>query len=314
MKDGGLKLAFAGTPPIAATLLSALIESARHPVVQVYTQPDRAAGRGRRITQSSVKQLALAHGLPVEQPAVPVHFDAGGMLHKVDVLVVVAYGMIIPAAVLDRPRFKCINVHMSLLPRWRGAAPVQRAILAGDAATGVSIMQMDAGLDTGPVLLQESCPIEAGDTAGSLFAKLERISIPLLLRTLELLQAGVTRAQPQDSALATTAPKISKPEAVIDWHRPAVEIDRKVRAFNPVPVAQTVLDGTNMRIWETRVLQKSGSVAPPGAVIRLGPDGLDVSAAEGVLRILRLQLAGRNPVSALEFHNARKSAAKRRLA
>ncbi|MGE3296882.1 MAG: methionyl-tRNA formyltransferase [Porticoccaceae bacterium] len=296
-----LRLGFAGTPEFAAAHLRALLDS-RHPVVAVYTQPDRPAGRGRRLGASPVKELALARGIAIRQPQSlkdPGVQDELAAL-ALDLLVVVAYGLILPPAVLVLPRLGCVNVHASLLPRWRGAAPVQRALAAGDGASGVTIMQMDAGLDTGAILAMRECPIAPGDTGGSLLDRLATLGPPLLLETLDALASGNVRPQPQDNSQATYAAKIGKQEAAIDWHDSAVAIDRKVRAFNPVPVAHARRNQVTLRVWAGAVSAYSGAAAA-GTVLTADPDGIVVACGAGAYRILELQLEGRTrqPVAAI---------------
>jgi methionyl-tRNA formyltransferase len=298
----GLRLAFAGTPEFAAVILRSLLSCGRHLVHQVYTLPDRPAGRGRKPAASPVARVATNHGLRLLRPATPRDIDPSG-LSKFDACIVAAFGLILPAPVLAAPRFGCINVHASLLPRWRGAAPIQRAILAGDSETGISIMQMDAGLDTGDVLLQESCAIGADETAGALHDRLAVLGAGCLLRVLDALADGRAERRPQDHSLATYAAKIGKDEAAIDWSREASEIVRKVRAFNPAPVAEASLRGLHLRIWEAREIAASAA-ALPGAVVACTPNGIDVAAGRGAVRILRLQLPGRKPIAARDFLNA----------
>src|SRR5690606_33051097 len=232
-----LNIVFAGTPPFAARHLASLLET-QHRIVAVYTQPDRAAGRGKQLQPSAVKTLALAHDLPVFQPASLKSTEEQQQLAQLqpDVMVVVAYGLLLPQAVLDIPKFGCINVHGSLLPRWRGAAPIQRALWAGDKETGVAIMQMEAGLDTGPVLLEARLPILADDTSASLYEKLAQLGPTALCDALHQLPDLLSKAQPQNDSLATYAHKLSKEEAQLDWQRPADELERWVRAFNPWPI------------------------------------------------------------------------------
>lgn len=299
-----LRLAFAGTPDFAAVHLRALLE-AGYPILAVYTQPDRRAGRGRQLAASPVKELALAHGLAVRQPQTlkAPETQAEFAALAVDLLVVVAYGLILPSAVLDRPRLGCINVHASLLPRWRGAAPIQRAIAAGDAETGVAIMQMEAGLDTGPVLAEARCPIRPDDTAGSLQERLAGLGPALLLDVLARLAEGPLPAQPQDDGRATYAPKIDKAEAWIDWRDSAPAIDRKVRAFNPAPVAQARLQGATVRIWAGSASAYSGT-AVPGTIVSTGREGILVACGTGAYRIHELQLEGRKRLTAAELLNS----------
>ena len=232
-----MKIIFAGTPDFAAAHLRALIDCGQHEIVAVYTQPDRPAGRGKKLTASAVKQLASEQGLTVLQPPSLKEADAQQQLagFAADLMIVVAYGLILPQAVLDTPRLGCINVHGSLLPKWRGAAPIQRAVEAGDDETGICIMQMDAGLDTGPVISVARCAIEATDTSGSIYQKLSALGAPTLLAALEKLASGVAVAEQQDDSQSTYASKIDKAEALIDWATPAETLARKVRAFNPFP-------------------------------------------------------------------------------
>lgn len=300
-----LRLIFAGTPDFAVPALEALIAS-EHRVVAAYTQPDRPAGRGRKLTESPVKRLARTHAIPVEQPRSLRERTARDRLASLepDVLIVAAYGLILPQSVLDVPRWGGINIHASLLPRWRGAAPIQRAILNGDGVTGITIMQMAAGLDTGDILLQRDTPIGPRETAGELHDRLARIGADALLDALGLLREGRLQARPQDDRLATYAAKLEKREAEIDWSRDAVEIERQVRAFNPWPVAQTHHQGSPLRIWEADTLE-DGQGQPAGSVLAEGPQGIDVAAGSGALRLLRLQLPGGRIMSARDFMNAR---------
>jgi methionyl-tRNA formyltransferase len=298
-----LRLGFAGTPEFAVPALDAL--SNAHRVCAVFTQPDRPAGRGQPLHASPVKTLATLRGLPVHQPASfksPEALDTLRTL-ELDALVVVAYGLILPPAALECPKLGCINIHASLLPRWRGAAPIQRAVLAGDSQTGVTIMRMEAGLDTGPMLATRAIAIGADDTAKTLHDRLARIGADLIGETLSALQEGRARAVPQPSEGVTYAEKINKAEASIDWQQDAAQISRRVRAFNPWPIAETRLDGAQLRIWEAQPLEIPGPVpAPPaGTVFAATHAGIDVACGRGVLRILRLQLAGRKPLVSREF-------------
>jgi methionyl-tRNA formyltransferase len=299
-----LKLGFAGTPDFAVPALERLAE--RHRIAAVFTQPDRPAGRGQALHLSPVKIRALELGLTVYQPASFKTPEALEMLRaaQVDVLVVVAYGLILPAAALALPALGCLNIHASLLPRWRGAAPIQRALLAGDAVSGVTIMRMEAGLDTGPMLLSRSIPIEGRDNAKSLHDKLAALGALLIDESLQALRSGALPEVAQPLAGVTYAAKIDKAEAPIQWGRHAEEISRQVRAFNPWPMAETRFDGKHLRIWEAEPIDApalSGSGRPAGSVLTATGEGIDVLCGTGVLRILKLQLAGRKPLPAGEF-------------
>jgi methionyl-tRNA formyltransferase len=290
----GLRLLFAGTPPFAAQHLQALIEDGRHELCAVLTQPDRPAGRNKRPRPSAVKALATAAGLPVLQPLTLREASAREQIAALgaDAMVVVAYGLILPQAVLDLPRLGCINVHASLLPRWRGAAPVQRAIEAGDTRSGVTIMQMEAGLDTGPMLATASCAIDADTTAAGLFGLLAELGPALLLEVLADLPAHLERAQPQDSALATYAAKIDKAEALIDWGAPAATLQRRIHAFNPEPGCYSFLGAERVRILQAECMEHGSPDAAPGTLLRGSEAGLEVACGEGSLRLLTLQLPG----------------------
>jgi methionyl-tRNA formyltransferase len=297
-----LRVAFAGTPEFAVPALHALARSP-HQLVGVLTQPDRPAGRGRELKSSPIKQLAVELGLPVAQPA--------GLKSEIeraplaawgpDVLVVVAYGLILPGAALRLPRLGCLNIHASLLPRWRGAAPIQRAILAGDAETGVTIMQLDAGLDTGPMLSQRSIAIGAQTDSGKLHALLADIGAQLLLETLEAFETEQASPSAQSPIGVTYAAKIDKAEARINWQQDAAQIGRQVRAFNPWPIADTRWRGQQLRIWEASPSNDSDAGAAPGALLGLDAGALRVQCGQGSLAIARLQLAGRRVVGAREF-------------
>jgi methionyl-tRNA formyltransferase len=295
-----LRLGFAGTPQFAVPALDAL--AAAHRICGVFTQPDRPGGRGQLLHASPVKARAAELGLRVLQPASFRSADALETLRslEIDALVVVAYGLILPPAALNAPKFGCINIHASVLPRWRGAAPIQRALLAGDSQTGVTIMRMDSGLDTGPLLAARAIEIRADDNAKSLHDRLARLGADLIGETLDGLRAGRVHAAPQPADGVTYAEKISKAEAPIDWRDDAALILRRVRAFNPWPVAETRLHGAQLRIWDAES-HPGASSAPPGTVLGASDAGIDAACGRGTLRILRLQLAGRKPLSAREF-------------
>jgi methionyl-tRNA formyltransferase len=299
----GLTIAFAGTPELAATVLDKLVSDGTHRITCVYTQPDKPAGRGQKIHKSPVKLLAEHHLLPVRQPLNRAELLDDRSLEQVDVLIVAAYGMILPEALLSRPRFGCINIHTSLLPRWRGAAPIQRAILAGDQQTGITIMQMDSGLDTGDILYQQTCPILATDTSGSLHEKLAFIGSECILTVLNRLQNGPLEPVQQDTVGVTYANKIQKSEADINWANTAAVIDRQIRAFNPAPVAYTTLNNQAMRIWQAQVLDQSITASAPGTILQYSPEGIDVSTTDKVIRIERLQLPGKKTVGIRDFFN-----------
>jgi len=336
----GLRVAFAGTPDFALPAFNALAGS-RHPLVGVLTQPDRPKGRGRQLAASPVKLAALERGVPVSQPATLKtegdRAELAGWLP--DVLVVVAYGLILPRAALDLPRLGCVNIHASLLPRWRGAAPIQRAILAGDAQTGVSIMRMDVGLDTGPVFLERPVSIEPHETGGSLHDRLAAAGGTAIVEVLDKLAANSAESTPQREDGVTYAAKIDKAEALIDWRRDAVEIERKVRAFNPWPVAETRLDGEQLRIYGAKAIDDhlgdergsagrragepdsggregglSGDLTPfrgdrllaavePGTITAVRADSIVVACGQGSLALTELQRPGRKPVAARDLIN-----------
>lgn len=303
-----MRIVFAGTPEFAVPPLAALCAS-RHEVVGVLTQPDRPAGRGRKLAMSAVKDFALQQGLPIAQPQTLRSAEGReSLVHwQPDVLVVVAYGLILPVEVLSMPRFGCLNIHASLLPRWRGAAPIQRAILAGDEYTGVTLMQMDVGLDTGPMLLQRRVAIGADVDSAALHATLAQVGAEALLETLEGLEAGTLAAQPQPSSGVTYAAKIDKAEARIDWQHDAIDIARRVRAFRPWPIAETTQRGEQVRIHEAVVIgdadagRAAGTV--PGTLLGLRADRLVVACGRDCLGIGVLQRSGRRSVTAREFAN-----------
>jgi methionyl-tRNA formyltransferase len=301
-----LRLVFAGTPEFSVPCLDACRASGAE-VVAVYTQPDRPAGRGRKLTPSPVKQAALAAGIAVEQPESLKSTDVQQRLadYRPDLLVVVAYGLILPRKVLAIPRLGCWNVHASLLPRWRGAAPIQRAILAGDAESGVDLMQMEAGLDTGPVLLQRRTPISRDDTGGSLHDRLSALGAEVLAEGLRRTLAGETLvATPQPEQGVTYAHKLDKAEAHLDFSRPALELEHQVRAFDPWPVAEGEIAGEPLRIWAAHAIACDHRAAP-GSVLAAGRDGIDVACGHGALRITAVQRAGGKRIGAVDYLNAR---------
>ncbi len=299
-----LRIIFAGTPDFAVPSLEALLNS-EHEVIAVYTQPDRPAGRGRVTTPSIVKQLAGKFGKTVFQPAsLRSHSEYDRMVKlKPDVFVVVAYGLIIPREILTIPRFGCINVHASLLPRWRGASPIQHSILSGDKKTGVTIMQMEEGLDTGAILAQWECEILPEDTTGTLHDRLAESGAQLLVQTINNLEAVQAKAVKQEDAKATYAPKIQKKDAKIDWKLPSVELARRIRAFNPFPIAYTHFHNEPLRIWQAESLDENHT-QKPGHLIRVNKDSIDVASGRGVLRLLQVQLPGKRVQAASDFINA----------
>lgn len=298
-----MKIIFAGTPDFAACHLAALLKQGKHTVVAVYTQPDRPAGRGKKLKPSPVKQLAEQYDLPVMQPASLKNTEDQQQLQAfaADLMVVVAYGLLLPQAVLDAPRLGCINVHASLLPRWRGAAPIHRALEAGDAKAGVTIMQMDAGLDTGPMLLKAECDIDSDDSGGSLHDKLADIGCETLLKALEGLADNSLIGEVQDDALSNYAPKISKEEARLDWSSSATALDLKIRAFNPFPVAFTTLGGARLRIWAAELEASYAHQVTAGTILKCDSRGIWVACGQGALVLSEIQLPGKKrlPVQAV---------------
>ena len=299
-----MRIVFAGTPEFAAQHLQALLDAGRQ-IVAVYTQPDRPAGRGQKLMPSPVKQLALQHGIAVYQPQTLRDPAAQAELAALtpDLMVVVAYGLILPQVVLDTPRLGCINSHASLLPRWRGAAPIQRAIEAGDASSGVTVMQMEAGLDTGPMLLKVTTTITAEDTGGSLHDRLATLGSQAVVEAVTKLAAGELRGEVQDDSLATYAHKLNKDEARLDWSRPAVELERLVRAFNPWPICHSTLNGEALKVHAAQLGEGQGA---PGSVLAADKSGLTVACGEGALRLTRLQLPGGKPLSFADLYNSRR--------
>jgi methionyl-tRNA formyltransferase len=303
------RIIFAGSPDFAVPPLQVLVESS-HKVVGVLTQPDRPAGRGRKLTPSPVKSAATEAGLPVLQPQTLAEDSIQQELARLkpDLMIVVAYGLLLPPEVLQLPKYGCINLHASLLPRWRGASPMQAAILAGDLQTGVGIMQMDEGLDTGPVYVSESLSLDAQETLDTLHDRLAQLGAELLKKYLDVILAGELQASPQPEEGVSYAGRISKSDGLIDWSRSAVEIDRQIRAYHGWPMAHTLFNGGPLRCLEGAVIE-AGSLAikqtaVPGALLQLEKDGLCVQTGEGILSLSSLQLAGRKPVSAREFNNS----------
>ncbi|RWU26938.1 methionyl-tRNA formyltransferase [Pseudomonas alkylphenolica] len=299
-----MRIVFAGTPEFAAEHLKALIDSP-YDVVAVYTQPDRPAGRGQKLMPSAVKQLAVDNGIQVLQPPTLRNAEAQAELAalKPDLMVVVAYGLILPQAVLDIPRLGCINSHASLLPRWRGAAPIQRAVEAGDSESGVTVMRMEAGLDTGPMLLKVTTPISASDTGGSLHDRLAEMGPPAVLQAVAGLADGTLQGEVQDDSLATYAHKLNKDEARIDWSRPAVELERLVRAFNPWPICHSTLNGEAVKVLAAHLSTGSGA---PGEILGASKDGLVIACGEQALCLTRLQLPGGKALNFSDLFNSRR--------
>lgn len=297
-----MKVIFAGTPQFAASALAALHKE--HQIIAVLTQPDRPAGRGMQLTASPVKQFAMQHDLAVMQPVTLKSEEVQRSIAALDadVMVVAAYGLILPKAVLQLPRYGCLNIHASLLPRWRGAAPIQRAILAGDSETGITIMQMDEGLDTGDMLLRKACPIEQSDTAQTLHDKLAEMGADCILEALRLL--GENRLTPvrQDNGAACYAAKLLKGEAQVDWRQDARQIERAVRAFNPFPVCQTMLDGVIIKIWQAGICADTSG--EPGKVLAADKLGITVACGKDALRLEILQRPGGKAQPAAQFLQA----------
>ena len=302
-----LRIVFAGTPEFAASHLQAILQQGIHEVIGVYSQPDRPAGRGQKLVASPVKQLALAHNIPVFQPLTLRDAAAQAELAelKPDLMVVVAYGLILPQAVLDMPRLGCINSHASLLPRWRGAAPIQRAIEAGDDVTGVTVMQMEAGLDTGPMLHKVSTPITAQDTGGSLHDRLAELGSAAVLEVLQQLAEGTMQVEKQDDSLANYAHKLSKAEAKLNWQQSATELDQQIRAFNPWPVSHSQLNGQVIKVHAAEPVLENNTSAAPGTILAAEREGLVVACGEGALRLTRIQLPNARAMSVADVLNSK---------
>ncbi|BAW81017.1 methionyl-tRNA formyltransferase [Candidatus Nitrosoglobus terrae] len=301
-----MQIIFAGTPDFAAIILHQILE-AGYPVKAVYTQPDRPSGRGRHLTPSPVKIIAIEQQIPIYQPITLRDKASQDQLAALtpDILIVAAYGLILPAAILQIPPLGCINVHASLLPHWRGAAPIQRSLLAGDKETGVSIMQMDSGMDTGAVLHIISHPIQPNDTAATLHNDLARLGATALLQCLPLLAEGTITAIPQDESQACYAPKIHKKESWINWSQSAVQLERQIRAFNPWPIAQTQIQNQILRIWSAAVLTQK-TEALPGTVISANKTGINVATGDGrALNLLEVQPTGKRIMAVQNYLNAR---------
>lgn len=301
-----LRIIFAGTPDFAARHLDALLSSG-HQIVGVFTQPDRPAGRGKKLMPGPVKVLAETHGLPVFQPASLRPEENQQLVADLnaDVMVVVAYGLILPKAVLDMPRLGCVNVHGSLLPRWRGAAPIQRALWAGDAETGVTIMKMDVGLDTGDMLYKLACPITAEDTSATLYDKLADLGPQGLIETLQQLADNTATPEEQDEAQVTYAEKLSKEEARIDWSLSAAQLERCIRAFNPWPMSWLMIDEQPVKVWKASVISGT-TTAEPGTIIDANKNGIQVATGQGILNLESLQPAGKKAMSAQDLLNSRR--------
>jgi methionyl-tRNA formyltransferase len=301
----GLRIIFAGTPEFAAGHLHALLGS-HHQVIAVYSQPDRPAGRGKKLSASPVKELAVANNISVYQPVNFKSAEAQAELASLnaDLMVVVAYGLILPKVILDTPRLGCINVHASILPRWRGAAPIQRAIEAGDTETGVTIMQMDVGLDTGDMLIKAFCPILTTDTGGILHDRLLTIGTPALLKALDQIQSGDLKPEKQDDTQSNYAPKLNKEEAALNWQLSALELERKVRAFNPFPIAHTKPRGSDdngrIRVWAAKASDQA-TKASPGSIAKIDNEGIWVACSSGQLILEQIQLPGKKPLNVGEL-------------
>jgi methionyl-tRNA formyltransferase len=295
-----MRIIFAGTPEFAAQALTALLAEASHEIALVLTQPDRPAGRGMKLTPSPVKQVALAHNLPIYQPSTLRTLEAAQACvdAQADLMIVAAYGLILPQRILEIPTYGCLNIHASLLPRWRGAAPIQRAILAGDTQTGITIMQMDAGLDTGDMLLTRPIPIRPDDTAGSLHNILAQCGAQAMIDTLKNLSHYLTNRQPQPKLGITYAEKLTKEEAKLNWQMAAPQLERQIRAFNPFPGAYTHYEGQLFKIWQAHLVPHHGQ---PGEILAADKNGIVVACQEQALCITRLQRSGSKTLNVVDF-------------
>jgi methionyl-tRNA formyltransferase len=300
-----MKIIYAGTPDFAVPALESLVQS-EHEVIAVYTQPDRPAGRGRKLQQSPVKQCALSRDIPVYQPhTLKESVDVERFVElEADLMIVAAYGLILPVSILNAPRLGCINIHGSILPRWRGAAPIQRAILADDSSTGVTIMQMDSGLDTGGMISKQVLSIDPSWTSFDLHEQLKQLGAELLINTLPIIESGQIQPEPQNESLANYANKLSKAEAKIDWHNSAEQIAREIKAYIPWPVSYTHLDGKLVRVWQAS-FDTTRMVGTLGNVLEHNNDGIYVSCGEGVLCIEELQFEGKKRCTAAQSFNGR---------
>lgn len=297
-----LKLGFAGTPELAATILKKILDSQEHQVTKVITQADKPAGRGRKLMMSAVKKLSLENNIDILQPSIAELATIEKIMPQLDLLVVLAYGILLPPNIINAPTYGCINIHTSLLPKWRGAAPIQRAIQARDDETGISIFQMDSGLDSGPILLQKKCNIDDHDTSGSLHDKLANLASECLADTLNRIVAGNIQAQEQDHTIASYARKISKQETIIDWTQSAQDIACMIRAFNPLPGCHTELAGIQLKIWYAEAINKQ-IPSTTGKILACKKTGIDITTGQGILRILQLQVQGGRRMSVADFLN-----------
>lgn len=304
--SSSLNIIYAGTPEFAACVLKTLLTS-RHKIVAVYTQPDKPYGRGLKLASSAVKLLALEKQLPLFQPkSLKDSYEVETLKNfNADVMVVAAYGLLLPADVLRVPRLGCINIHPSLLPRWRGAAPIQRTIYEGDSISGVTIMQMDQGLDTGPILLKREYVLDPQETSVTLTHKLAELGGSTLIDALNLLAQNKLVPIPQNEKEASYAQKLSKEEALIDWRKSAIELEREIRAFNPWPIAYTTWQQHHLRIWSAKAIEDSHSMEPR-TIVRATAEGIDIATGKGILRLLQLQLPGGKVITASDFYNARR--------